>query len=164
MEKLLDWCLECHPPLSSNTPSESPSILEVGSGNGALLFALVEAGYPPTLLHGIDYSPDAIKLSQAIASVRGSGTEEIRFTLCDFLSQDPSPDSTFDGWDLVLDKGTFDAMALGDKDEDGHAPSARYPGRLVKLLKPGGRFMITCENCIPLLVDLDTQNGILRSM
>lgn len=133
VEKMVEWCQE-HAPSSSR-------ILEVGSGNGTLLFGLQEAGYSPETLTGIDYSLDAINLSRAIGLKRGSDAEDITFTLCDFLTDDLPGD----GWDLVLDKGTYDAMALGEKDDDGHAPNAKYPERVVKLLKPRGRFLITCE-------------------
>lgn len=104
-----------------------------------MLFGLLEAGYTGGTLKGIDYSADAIKLSQAIARSRDMQNGVV-FQLCDFLEEDLE-----DGWDLILDKGTYDAMALGKKGEDGRAPNARYPGRVSRLLKPGGHFLITCE-------------------
>jgi EEF1A lysine methyltransferase 2 len=140
---MVEWCLEYIPP-------DSPSrVLEVGSGNGTLLFALLESGYLPHTLCGIDYSEDAIKLSRAIAANKGSEATEITFAICDFLCQDPpeKPDS----WDLILDKGTYDAMSLGEKDNSGHAPNFRYPERVARLLKPGGCFLITCTQYMSLL-------------
>jgi SAM-dependent methyltransferase len=142
IEKMVDWILQCLP------PSTDASILEVGSGNGTLLFALADAGYTATRLSGIDYSPDAVKLAKSIALTRKS--QHITFNLCDFLKEDPPLLShmpqTIDqcAWDMLLDKGTFDAIALGEKDESGRSPAARYPERIAKLLKPGGRFLITC--------------------
>ena len=141
---MVDWAVE-HVP-----PSSNPSILEVGSGNGTLLFGLFDSGYDQSTLHGIDYSPGAVKLSTEIAKSRGASA--ITFSECDFLDNDPRTpqlenirrDSQIDVWDLLLDKGTYDAIALGEKDEKGQSPVLGYPGRVTRLLKPGGYFLITC--------------------
>ncbi|KII85032.1 hypothetical protein PLICRDRAFT_328781 [Plicaturopsis crispa FD-325 SS-3] len=141
VEKMVDWTIE-HVPLAS-----SPSILEIGSGNGTLLFALAEAGYQAEKLAGIDYSQGAITLSRSIASTRGA--ERISFNASDFLSDDPPllPGMQGQGeWDAVMDKGTFDAIALGTKGADGRSPADKYPGRVAPLLKPGGHFLITSCN------------------
>ncbi|SRR6266478_3002440 len=151
---MVDWTLE-------NIPTTShPSILEIGSGNGTLLFALREAGYTASHLSGIDYSPDAVKLARMAARTRNS--EQITFYVCDFLSElppqpppPPLPSPTASGrhdvdapglWDLLLDKGTYDAIALGEKDESGGSPIAAYPVRASKLLRENGYFLITCES------------------
>ncbi|KZP25205.1 S-adenosyl-L-methionine-dependent methyltransferase [Athelia psychrophila] len=141
VEKMVDWASE-HVPAS-----EKLSVLEIGSGNGTLLFALMEAGYPPANLSGIDYSPGSVKLSQSIAATRGG--EQILFHICDFLKEEPPllPSMTSaNTWDLLLDKGTFDAIALMEKGENGVAPVTRYPAKVAKLLKPGGHFLITSCN------------------
>lgn len=130
-----------------NVPiSANPSILEIGSGNGTLLFGLCEAGYRATSLSGIDYSVGAVKLAKSIASTRG---DDVAFHACDFLKEDPPRlphmrQETLDSWDLALDKGTFDAIALGEKDEEGNSPAKDYPARIGRLLKSGGHFLITC--------------------
>lgn len=136
---MVNWALE------HATSSATPSILEIGSGNGTLLFALLDAGYSAEKLSGIDYSPGSVKLSQSIASTRGA--DLISFHLCDFLKEDPPllPSMTGpDTWNLLLDKGTFDAIALMEKDEHGVAPISGYPSKVARLLKPGGHFLITC--------------------
>ncbi|KAK7463549.1 Protein-lysine N-methyltransferase efm4, variant 2 [Stygiomarasmius scandens] len=140
---MVEWAEENLP------PSGDLSILEIGSGNGTLLFALAEAGYSQKSLSGVDYSPDAVKLSKAIAATREM--RDIQFNVCDFLNQDPPvlPKVTGDtlrNWDLLLDKGTYDAIALGVKDEEGNSPASRYPARVARLLKPGGIFLITSCN------------------
>jgi len=146
VEKMVNWALE------NVSPERKASILEVGSGNGTLLFGFLDAGYDPNTLHGIDYSAGAIRLSKSIAqSRRGSA---ISFSQCDFLNDEPAtPKNMSEGhrtdvWDLILDKGTYDAIALGEKDEQGRLPVANYPGRVARLLKPGGLFLITSCNFI----------------
>ncbi|KAI0359868.1 S-adenosyl-L-methionine-dependent methyltransferase [Trametes cingulata] len=165
VEKMVDWALE-------NVPTEpAPYILEVGAGNGNLLFALCEAGYAPDRMCGIDYSADAVKLAQAIAQSKAAaptadaagdeetsaslaGADRISFAACDFLQDDvprlPGMDAESDSdiavWDFVLDKGTFDAIALAEKDESGRAPADGYPARIGRVVKPGGYFLITSCN------------------
>lgn len=166
VEKMVDWALE-------NVPTDpAPYILEVGAGNGNLLFALCDAGYAPHNICGVDYSADAINLAQAIAKARAvqpsaedaegdeeeagggpGGADKITFATCDFLQDEVA---RLDGmvadletdvavWDFVLDKGTFDAIALAEKDEAGKAPADGYPARIGRVVKPGGYFLITCE-------------------
>jgi len=145
VEKMVDWIVDHYPPPTH--PSQSPSILEIGCGNGTLLFAVHEAGYDPKKIHGIDYSANAISLAKSVASTKETeDAASIRFTVHDLLREDlPRDDETSDGWDLILDKGTFDAISLGKKDENGCTPHRQYPRRLSTLMKPGGRFLITCE-------------------
>lgn len=150
--KMVDWA-------STHVPwTACPNVLDVGTGNGHLLFAMVEAGYDASRLTGIDYSQGSVDLSTAIAKERDEdGDDEentykdVTFAVCDFLDPEspiPAPrrESTSDGvWDLILDKGTYDAISLMDKDEQGMAPFERYVPRALKLLRPGGYFLITCE-------------------
>ncbi|PCH42404.1 S-adenosyl-L-methionine-dependent methyltransferase [Wolfiporia cocos MD-104 SS10] len=168
VEKMVDWALENIPPSADSMPY----ILEVGAGNGNLLLALHEAGYAPDRMCGVDYSADAVRLAKAIADSRGAtgedeedreeqakgekgvGPEAITFAECDFLAEDVSPLSTMPSiegekvalWNLVLDKGTFDAMALAGKDENGRSLADNYPTRVGRVVKPGGYFLITSCN------------------
>ncbi|EIW57544.1 S-adenosyl-L-methionine-dependent methyltransferase [Trametes versicolor FP-101664 SS1] len=167
VEKMVDWALE-------NVPTDpAPYILEVGAGNGNLLFALCDAGYAPHKICGVDYSADAINLAQAIAKARAvqpsaedagddeedagggpAGADKITFATCDFLQDEVArlsgmgaeSDSDVAVWDFVLDKGTFDAIALAEKDEAGKAPADGYPARIGRVVKPGGYFLITSCN------------------
>lgn len=180
VEKMVDWALE-------NVPSNAeptPHVLEIGSGNGALLFALHEAGYLAEKLCGIDYSEDAVRLACAIgksrtaeAEVSESSAEEaqdtdperqhgrpdrITFQVCDFLREEvplledmlqpPDENVHAAAWDLVLDKGTYDAIALAEKDENGKNGVDYYPARLGRIVKPGGFFLICCASKLPWLV------------
>ena len=51
-------------------------------------------------------------------------------------------------WDLVLDKGTFDALCLSSEDvgNTGNLPSKVYPANVARLVKDGGFFLITSCN------------------
>jgi SAM-dependent methyltransferase len=145
VEKMVDWVVDQYPISTDST--ESPSILELGCGNGILLFAVHEAGYDPKKIYGVDYSEGAISLAKSIASKKETeDATSIQLTVRDFLTEDLCrDDNTSGGWDLILDKGTFDAISLGKHDEGGRAPHWQYPQRLSALMKPGGRFLITCE-------------------
>ncbi|TCD69364.1 hypothetical protein EIP91_007920 [Steccherinum ochraceum] len=142
VEKMVDWTVD------NVAASANPSILEVGSGNGSLLFALLEAGYAPDRMAGVDYSEDAVRLSTAIGTSKGEGAEKIRFSACDFLAEYPTELSVAGetGWNLVLDKGTFDAMALAEKDVTGSHPADTYPKRIAHIIRPGGYFLIVSCN------------------
>ncbi|KAG7089479.1 hypothetical protein E1B28_011161 [Marasmius oreades] len=143
VEKMVSWVMENTP------PSSDPFVLEVGSGNGTLILALLEKNYLAQNLAGIDYSADAVKLSKLVAAAKEA--DVVTFSACDFLYEDPphlphmDPTKT-DVWDLLLDKGTYDAIALGNKDEQGHSPAIHYPSRAARLIRPGGFFLITSCN------------------
>lgn len=141
VEKMVDWMQD----YISKDPA--PTILEVGAGNGVLLFALQEAGYNGDYILGVDYSEGAVNLARKVGLSRGDGCESIKFEACDFLKVlptglDGAPNAT---WDVVLDKGTFDAIALADKDAEGKVPADSYPSRIGQVVKEGGYFLITCE-------------------
>ena len=157
LHKMLAWA-DTHAPATAR-----PFMLDVGMGNGALLFALHARGHDPARLCGIDYSADAVALAKSIAEARGGGLEDITFEERDFLTEEivglggaGSGENTQNtaSWDLVLDKGTYDAIALGEKDEKGLSPAVGYPARAARLLKPGGFFLITCESssCCPCII------------
>lgn len=143
MNEMVKWAKQHAPPRSDI------SILEVGSGNGALLFALAgEACYPAQRLLGIDYSEGAVQLARSVG--RSRDLTAVTFGVCDFLYEDPplltnNHKTGGNGvWDLILDKGTYDAIALMEKDENGRVPVEGYPMRIAKLLNSGGHFLITC--------------------
>ena len=145
---MVDWTQ------SNIGPARAPTILEVGSGNGTLLFALHEHGFDARLMCGVDYSADAVRLARAIGTSKGkeSHAKHITFDTCDALSEYPPPlegapplaDGEHALWDLVLDKGTLDAISLSSRDEDGGIPANRYITRVADMVKPGGHFLIVC--------------------
>lgn len=173
------------------------SIIDLGCGNGSLLFALRDAGWAGRLL-GVDYSERSIALARQIQGARAAGLGDedddeddeyesreereeegkeeeedegkqegdkddgagkIENTPVDFLAWDvlngplekvstcSSRDDGSAGWDIVLDKGTFDAISLsGDRDGAGRRISEGYRSRALQLLRPGGIFLITSCN------------------
>jgi hypothetical protein len=86
------------------------------------------------------------------------GSKTVDFMVWDVLagpisavSVDPPSSSSFDssvaGWDVVLDKGTFDAVSLSDqKDKSGRRICESYRGRVLRLLRTGGVFLVTSCN------------------
>lgn len=100
-------------------------ILDVGCGNAHLLFDLVrfiqpvcgyqfekaEKGYRH--LTGVDYAPSAIVLAQSIASEKEIMDSELLLKCVDMVRMDPCDLRRELGqFDVVLDKGTLDAISL----------------------------------------------------
>lgn len=51
------------------------------------------------------------------------------------------------GWDVVHDKGTFDAISLSEEaDARGRRVSEGYKARVVRLVRPAGLFLVTSCN------------------
>ncbi|KIM33375.1 hypothetical protein M408DRAFT_153537 [Serendipita vermifera MAFF 305830] len=152
VDKMVEWALENIP------PSSNPMVLDIGTGNGILPVCLAEAGYVPASICGIDYSRASVELAQRVAL--GRSVQGLTFREVDFIHgkvgsmADPTTGNETDTWDLLLDKGTFDAMALyssndeapGKLDDGNNHPTNIYPSRVAQLLKPGGYFLITSCN------------------
>jgi SAM-dependent methyltransferase len=146
-------------------PSTKPiRILECGSGNGTLLLSFLTSPSTsqPQAYHltGIDYSPLSATLSRSIEQSRrqalaeeedGDDEDDILNPVeVDWRTGDLLQDNFAERWDLVLDKGTYDALCLSDEvvtgDEEGRLPSLVYPERVAKLVEKGGWFLITSCN------------------
>ncbi|KAE9417314.1 hypothetical protein Angca_006708, partial [Angiostrongylus cantonensis] len=96
--------------ITSNV-QKSACILDLGCGNGSLLRKLVNVhGY--LQLTGVDYSASAIKLAHRLSNEDQKSGNAIRFEVLDILS--PSNSLFSNRYDVVLDKGTWDAMSLSD--------------------------------------------------
>ncbi|KAA1108709.1 hypothetical protein PGT21_022431 [Puccinia graminis f. sp. tritici] len=83
-------------------------ILDVGCGNGQLLFLLAQGGYSVDCLTGVDYSASSIELTSQIA--RAKGIQGLRLEVRDVLRDTIEPPhrtriSGSKGWDLITDKG-----------------------------------------------------------
>jgi hypothetical protein len=161
--KMRNWAVNHLP------PSPAPlRVLECGSGNGTLLLSFLTTPStsarpdptPPSFhLTGIDYSPLSATLSAQIESARRTSLEEdgvdedeeainpveVEWRTADLLRKDFGGEQ----WDLVMDKGTFDALALSQEEvteSGGRLPSVVYPERVSRLVKKGGFFLITSCN------------------
>ncbi|CAI6333228.1 unnamed protein product [Periconia digitata] len=122
--------------------------LDLGTGNGHLLFSLREDGWEGELV-GVDYSAQSIRLaSEILASKSQDSQANISFFEFDILAPlSPPPTWLAEGFDVVLDKGTFDAISLSDeKDTQGRRIVEGYRESVERLVKTGGRFLITSCN------------------
>lgn len=79
----------------------------------------------------------------------GSG-REIEFAAWDLLASSRDTVLSGDqarGWDVVLDKGTFDAISLSEaRDDQGRRACEAYKGRVLPLVREGGLFLVTSCN------------------
>ncbi|RFU26812.1 hypothetical protein B7463_g9517, partial [Scytalidium lignicola] len=148
------------------------SFLDLGTGNGHFLFRLREggedeeeeeeeeeeekiSGWKGRML-GVDYSQKSVEFAQRIASEKGLGEgsgagKEILFRWWDIMSQSPADvvldGHTPNGWDVVLDKGTFDAISLSEeRDSEGRRICEGYMERVVPLIRDGGVLLVTSCN------------------
>uniref|UniRef100_A0A1I7Y742 Protein-lysine N-methyltransferase n=1 Tax=Steinernema glaseri TaxID=37863 RepID=A0A1I7Y742_9BILA len=102
--------------LSEQKVDKDVAILDVGTGNGSMLRRLREKGF--TKLTGIDYSEGAIELSKELAEQDDyDGDVEIEFLVTDLIKEE-SDEELRNRFDVILDKGTWDAISLaGDRNE-----------------------------------------------
>ncbi|KAK6534180.1 hypothetical protein TWF281_005513 [Arthrobotrys megalospora] len=140
---------------SLSLPSTT-TFLDVGTGNGHLLFSLLEDGdFEGDGMVGIDYSEGSVELARNIAE-QTPNAEGVKFLRLDVIKS--SPDLGFfgpriaeeGGFDVILDKGTFDAISLSDEvvdDGSGRRIYEVYPENVARWLKPeGGIMLITSCN------------------
>jgi len=122
--------------LSQELPPET-SFLDLGTGNGEMLFLLQEeGGFNGTML-GVDYSASSIELAKRIAETKGL-TKELTFEAWDVLEDIVRPSA----FDVVLDKGTFDAVSLSGQE----GVEERYVRKVELLVRKAGLVLITSCN------------------
>lgn len=123
--------------------SGSETVLELGSGNGRLLFALRDGEFSGKFT-GLDYSLAAVEFAKSVAAEEGY-SEGIDFVQANFLNDDSW---TSQKYDIILDKGTLDAIALSsDKYEnDTRTAVQQYVVKVKGLLQDKGLLLITSCN------------------
>ena len=111
---------------------------------------------------GVDYSAGSIALCRRLAASKGllvpdlAGRDEgggggddaiMTFMEWDILHSPPPASWTQPGFDVVLDKGTFDAVSLcAETDEGGKRVCEGYRERVEKLVRKGGVVVVTSCN------------------
>jgi len=120
-----------------------------------MLFALRDAGWEGPMV-GLDYSGASVRLARRVQEGRversgengeeESGGDAVRFEEWDILNSGAG-EWLGDGFDVVLDKGTFDAISLsGEVGAEGKRICEGYRERAEKLVKRGGRLLVTSCN------------------
>jgi len=125
-EKVVHW-------MERNVPKSS-SVLDIGCGNGMLLVDLARTGF--SSLTGMDYSEDAITLAREVAA---RFETDIKFSLGDILKEGFEQQE----FDVVLDKGTYDAISLSSEAKSNRAS---YIDGIRSFLKSGGLLVMTSCN------------------
>lgn len=162
--------------VGSRTSPSAPTVLDLGTGNGSALFALRLEGHYPGLMVGVDYSAQSIELARrlraqfeaAAPQPRSRSLADVDFEVLDLIHDTPeeqpwwpAPRSTGTGtaaaggggFDLVLDKGTFDAISLSSAtvvDPATNNTERRicelYPSKVLAMVRPGGFLLVTSCN------------------
>jgi len=134
--RMVNWLADTE----SVSISGSSTILDVGCGNGMLSVDLAREGFKQVV--GVDYCESAIELSRKVAKQAGM---ELDFQVCDILEDlnETKCDALKRTYDIVVDKGTFDAISLG---QTARKDKQRYVRNISELLNPKGMLVITSCN------------------
>lgn len=127
--------------------------LDLGTGNGHMLFELREPDDEGQRwegdLVGVDYSEASVQLARRIAEQKHDEPQgdvvQLHFERWDLLQESPG-DWLAEGFDVVLDKGTFDAISLMEHDGTSDHPCEIYRAKVAPLIKPNGFLFVTSCN------------------
>ncbi len=142
-------------PPNGQSATQKPSILDLGTGNGSTLFQLRLSGFFTGPMLGIDYSVQSIELARKLAQTYGEACSDIAFEVMDLMRDSPSAQSWWpassEGFDLVLDKGTFDAISLSSETITNPNGTRQricelYPAKATLMVKSGGFLLVTSCN------------------
>lgn len=120
--------------------NKESSVIDLGTGNGHLLFELAENDFEAQML-GVDYSVESVRFATEIAKEKDY---DVKFARADIFDSKWSPGQ----FDVVLDKGTLDAIALSGLTvgENNQSVVEVYSTVIEKILKSNGIFLITSCN------------------
>lgn len=128
-ERVVKWISKC------SQIKETSSIADVGCGNGMLLVELANQGFKK--LTGLDYSEKAVLLAREVAQ-QFNVKENIVYLVCDVLQL-----TFWNSFDVVVDKGTYDAISLS---ENGLENRKAYIENVHNSLKSDGLLVLTSCN------------------
>ena len=125
--------------INNNFPEKNTKILDIGCGNGAFLFKLLKFNF--TNLSGMDYSEKSVELAESIKNHKiVIGKEEFKNIF--FYQEDlKNPNKNKQEFDLIHDKGTFDAFMLNKNNSN-----VEYTDYIEEKLRNSGKFVITSCN------------------
>lgn len=137
--------------------NENSTMVDIGTGNGHLLFSLRDEGFKGQL-KGIDYSENSVEFARSIAEE--NDVDGITFEVVDIYDKNWNPEEKFD---VVLDKGTLDAIALSGLEFEGKRAPEVYPSVIKKLLQENSILLITsCNFTEPELIRIITSETDLK--
>lgn len=99
--RVIEW-IKINRPVSSD-----PAILDLGCGNGHFTLKLIEAGWQRVA--ALDYSEKAVELARKLV---GFPADDERIFQADILNPQSLPAQYHSHFNVILDKGTFDAISL----------------------------------------------------
>lgn len=157
------------PFLNDDGAKQRISIIDLGTGNGHLLFQLqedleeeCEVNNLEINFEGIDYSPDSVKFAKSIQ--KRKELQNFKFEQADLLAKENEYLSrNAEKFDILLDKGTLDAIALNNEpmsDFDGKIGLEIYSSQISKIMKHNSIFLITsCNFTEDELIKIITENN-----
>lgn len=129
--------------------TEESTFIDLGTGNGQLLLGVRAAGFEGQLT-GIDYSEPAVEFASKVVEKECEDDEDDDFENYQFLHADFLVSNEWNKenqtWDVVLDKGTLDAIALADVKYGSKTGVQIYSSRALELMKAEGILLITSCN------------------
>ncbi|KAK8007499.1 hypothetical protein PG989_001489 [Apiospora arundinis] len=150
-EKVLDFLADflAEEATAATTAKTDTSFLDLGTGNGDMLFGLRDAGWTGPM-KGVDYSERSVEFARRIEDARRKGNRlpNPRHPHPLPPPRRPVPPHGGQGWDVVLDKGTFDAISLSSETDPatGRRVSESYRARVLPLVRENGLFLVTSCN------------------
>ncbi|EGC39609.1 hypothetical protein DICPUDRAFT_147579 [Dictyostelium purpureum] len=114
--------------------NKESKMIDLGCGNGMTLIELAKLGFKN--LHGSDYSEKGIELAKKIR-------DQENFEFINYFIDDITKSNIQETFDVVLDKGTFDAIALSENRDE---MKILYKQHVETILKSDGLFIITSCN------------------